>query len=137
LPSPNEPEAPETAPAEPSVKAADPGEAEPRAAAPKRKKKKKRVGAAREGLPPFTRDYPRDAALDALLAAFEAGNYAVVRRDAPALAESTEKDDVRWAARDLLRRIQPDPIILYLLAIAAGLLVVLAVWYWSHPHGAS
>jgi hypothetical protein len=132
----DEPEAPESAAKEGSVKAGEPGEEEPRAAAPKRKKKKKKA-AAREGLPPFTRDYPRDAALDALLAAFEAGNYAVVRRDAPGLAENAEKEEVRWAARDLLRRIQPDPIILYLLAIAAGLLVVLAVWYWSHPHGAS
>ena len=87
-----------------------------------------------DGIPAFARAFPRDPALDALVTAFEAGDYARVRREAPALARQTESDAVRAAARDLARRLDPDPIAVYLLAAAALLLVFLAGWYWAHPH---
>jgi hypothetical protein len=84
--------------------------------------------------PPFARKYPRTAELDALLSAFEAGNYAKVRTEAPKLAERTDDPEVAGAARDLRRRIDPDPLQLYLLALTAALLLFLTVWFFTHPH---
>ena len=84
--------------------------------------------------PAFARAFPQDAELDALVAAFEAGDYARVRREAPALAQRTEDDAVRRAARELRRRLDPDPAAVYMLLAAATLLVFLAGWYWLHPH---
>jgi hypothetical protein len=116
----------------------------PVAEKPRRKKRKRRpaeaVAAAEprddrgDDVPAFALAFPRDAALDALVLAFEAGDYARVRREAPALARSTESDEVRAAARELARRLDPDPLAVYLLAAAAALLVFLAGWYWLHPH---
>lgn len=82
--------------------------------------------------PRFARAFPKDAELDALLAAFEAGDYARVRVEAPALALKTEDEDVRRAARELRKRIDPDPLSLALMGIAALLLLVLSGYYWTH-----
>lgn len=113
---------------------------------PRRKKRRRRADAearpvappaspeSDEGVPAFARGWPRDATLDALVAAFEAGDYARVRREAPLLAKSTEDDAVRRAARELRRRLDPDPVAVYMLAAAGALLVFLAGWYWAHPH---
>jgi hypothetical protein len=87
-----------------------------------------------ESIPAFARAFPREPALDALVAAFEAGDYARVRREAPALARQTGDDRVRAAARELRRRLDPDPVAVYLLVAAALLLTFLAGWYWAHPH---
>ena len=123
------------------------------APAPRRKRKKKRAEPAseaavdddaigeepsprRDGIPAFALDFPADPALQALVAAFDQGDYARVRREAPALVKSTESTAVRKAARVLLARIEPDPIAVYLLAGAALLLSFLAFWYWTHPHAA-
>jgi hypothetical protein len=84
--------------------------------------------------PAFARGWPHDEALDALVAAFDAGDYARVRREAPDLARRTGDDAVRRAALELRRRLDPDPIAVYMLLAAAGLLAFLAGWYWLHPH---
>jgi hypothetical protein len=91
--------------------------------------------AAPAPLPMFARGYPREPELDALVAAFEAGNYARVREGAQRLAESAERDEVRRAARDLRKRVDPDPLMIYLLLAATALLVILAVHYWTHQNG--
>jgi hypothetical protein len=78
--------------------------------------------------PKFLLDYPRDPALERLIAAFESGNYAFVRREAEAVAKATEDPAVRDAALELRRRIEPDPLAKYLLGLAAALLVFLVVW---------
>jgi hypothetical protein len=57
-----------------------------------------------------------------------------VRREGPELARSTENDEVRRAAREIVLRLDPDPIAVYMLMAAAALLVFLAGWYWLHPH---
>ncbi|MEO7329619.1 MAG: hypothetical protein ABI193_13655 [Minicystis sp.] len=90
--------------------------------------------AYRDDLPAFAQSFPHDPALDALVAAFEGGDYARVRREGPALAKSTERPEVRTAARELVKRLDPDPIAVYLLGTAALLLVFLAGWFWMHPH---
>jgi len=126
----------------------DDAKAEPVEPRPKRKKRRKVADATPAEPPPgpadrgpdkpaFARDFPEDPALDALVAAFEAGDYARVRREAPALARSTERDDVRAAARELARRLEPDPVAVYLLVLSAVLLAFLAGWYWLHPHAHS
>jgi hypothetical protein len=87
-----------------------------------------------EEVPAFARGWPRDVDLTALVTAFEAGNYARVRRDAPELARRAADPEVRRAAKELVQRIEPDPVAGYMLAVTAVLLVILAGWYWSHPH---
>ena len=90
--------------------------------------------AYRDDVPAFALSFPKDPGLDALVAAFEAGDDARVRREAPALAKSTDRPEVRTAARELRKRLDPDPIAVYLLGTAALLLVFLAGWFWMHPH---
>lgn len=90
--------------------------------------------AYRDDVPAFALSFPKDPALDALVAAFEAGDYARVRAEAPALAKSTDRPEVRTAARELQKRLDPDPIAVYLLGAATLLLVFLAGWFWMHPH---
>jgi len=126
-------------------------EADAEARPERRKRKKKRAAASSDevaqdeaasheqrapsaGAPAFALSFPDDPALHALVAAFEQGDYARVRRDAPALVQQTDSAEVRKAARELVKRLDPDPIAVYLLAGAALLLAFLAFWYWTHPH---
>ena len=78
--------------------------------------------------PRFLLEFPNDPALQELVRAFEAGNYRAVREGAAKLAESTEDPIVRAAARELARRIEPDPLMKYLLFVALGLFVFV-VWH--------
>ncbi|MFZ5890114.1 MAG: hypothetical protein ACOY0T_03520 [Myxococcota bacterium] len=110
--------------------------------APKKKKKKRAKAASRErseldaaGMqrPAFILDFPQDPELDELVKAFEAGNYALVRERAPRLAASAERSDVKAAALELARRIEPDPLVKFLLGVAIALFVaVVAYVYRSH-----
>jgi hypothetical protein len=83
--------------------------------------------------PGFLLDFPHDPELDRLVQAFEAGNYEAVRRGAPRLAETTENPVVRSAARELRKRIDPDPLMKYLLWVAIALFVFV-VWYTYQNH---
>lgn len=78
--------------------------------------------------PRFLLEFPKDPALQQLVAAFEAGNYHAVREGSAKLVASTEDPIVRAAARELARRIEPDPLMKYLLLVAVGLFVFV-VWY--------
>jgi hypothetical protein len=77
--------------------------------------------------PSFTREFPRTPELDALVDAFVRGDYAHVRAAAPRLERDTDWD-VREAARDLVRRTKPDPVVVTLLAIALATFAVIAAW---------
>ncbi|HET9932973.1 MAG TPA: hypothetical protein VFQ35_19855 [Polyangiaceae bacterium] len=115
---------------------------EARADRPKKKRKKRRaepverdeLDAAGMQRPAFVLDFPRDPELDVLVRAFEAGNFAFVREQAPRLAESSLDADVKAAARELARRIEPDPLVKFLLGVAVALFVVV-VTYVYHSHG--
>jgi hypothetical protein len=122
------------------------------AAAPRKKKKKKRKRAesteaeaprprgpthAADGSerPAFVLDFPEDAELAKLAAAFEAGNYAYVREHGPDVAERSENPAVRRAATELLARIEPDPLIRFVLGVSVLLLLFLTYYaYANHGH---
>lgn len=146
----SEPLARDAAPTEVPVAAAAEA-AEATASAPKRRKKRKKRADDAEAAPPampkepaltpdgrerplFVLGFPEDPELDRLVHAFEAGNYAFVREQAPKLAERTSSRRVRDAARELARRIEPDPLIKVLLALSVALFVVLAFWAYK-THG--
>jgi hypothetical protein len=110
-PGPNEPPSAETVPGPlPSKTAREPLDAE---------------GMER---PAFILDFPEDPELDVLVSAFESGNYKKVRAEADALAGKTSNPKVREAALELRRRIDPDPLVKYLLALSFTLLLFLTVW---------
>ena len=90
--------------------------------------------ATRKGGPPFARHFPEDAALDALLVLFDQGNYAAVREQGLKLAKETEDEAVKRAAKELMSRVDPDPMAKLLVLGAAVLLAILSGWYWTHPH---
>lgn len=129
--------APSDAPAEaPPAGAATTGDAPV-----KRKKKKKRkpaeapkneLDAEGRERPTFVLTFPTDPALDHAVKAFELGDYGSVRAEATKLLEHPS-EDVRAAAGELLRRIEPDPLVKVLLAMAVVLLLVVTFWaYRSH-----
>ncbi|NUO51528.1 MAG: hypothetical protein HOV80_21950 [Polyangiaceae bacterium] len=99
-----------------------------------KKDDKKDEEPAEDEAPLFARTYPKTPEVEALLAAFERGNYARVREEAPALASRSSDPEVKRAAEDLLRRIQPDPVSKTLLAVAALLLLFFVYWYFGHQH---
>jgi hypothetical protein len=90
-----------------------------------------------DGRPAFTKSFPRDPALDRLVDLFEQGNYAKVREDAPAVLAASEDAAVRDAVKEILRRLEPDPLAVGLVVTTLALLVILAGWYWTHPHEAT
>jgi hypothetical protein len=82
----------------------------------------------------FAQNFPEDPELGRLVAAFEAGDYRTVRDEAPKLAERTQDPEVRRAALELRKRIDPDPLQLYLLGLTFALLVFLTSWFYLHKH---
>lgn len=118
--------------------AAQPGEAEPVEAAPEPKTSVQQSDEDDAVLDPNGRErprfllgFPQHPELQRLVAAFEAGNYALVRDEAGALAERAESSAVRDAALELRRRIEPDPLAKYLLALTGALLLFLT-WFAYH-----
>ena len=89
------------------------------------------MSSAREG---FARSFPDDPELQRLLRAFEAGDYFTVRADAARVADAASNPEVRKAALDLRRRIEPDPLQLYFLLLTLVLLVFLTSWFYLHKH---
>ena len=83
--------------------------------------------------PSFLLHFPRDPRLEALMEAFEQGDYARVRRDSQALLADAPSDEVRRAAEELRRRTNPDPVAVYLLMLGVALLSALVLWtYLRH-----
>ncbi len=82
--------------------------------------------------PLFAKAYPEDPTLQRLLDAFVEGDFALVRREAPELARSTQEPEVARAALDLKRRTEPDSTTITLLLASAGLLLFLILWFHTH-----
>ncbi|RYZ04045.1 MAG: hypothetical protein EOO73_25685 [Myxococcales bacterium] len=128
------------APEQPELESRAEADDEPAAAEPKTSVQQSKVTSDEEvpldtagrERPRFLLGFPPNADLARLAAAFEAGNYALVRAEAEALAERTESPAVRDAALELRRRIEPDPLAKYMLALTAALLLLLAYWAYHH-----
>jgi hypothetical protein len=113
----------------------------------KKKRKKRHPGEAQVAAPvdgpkrsDFAADWPAHPELDALLAAFDRGNYAFVRERGRALVAGDKHAapldaPVQAAVQDLLRRIEPDRTAVIMLGVAVLLMAFLAWFYWTHPHG--
>ena len=85
--------------------------------------------------PRFLLAFPRHPELERLIEAFERGDFALVRREAPALADRTDDPAVRAAALELRRRIDPDPMLKFLVLASLALLLFLTAYaYFGHPH---
>lgn len=83
--------------------------------------------------PTFLLQFPKDPALAPLIAAFERGDFRFVRANAERVAESATESDVKQAALELRKRIDPDPLVLKLLFSAVGLFLFLVAWsYFGH-----
>jgi hypothetical protein len=93
--------------------------------------KRARLNAAGEERPAFLLNFPEDPQLELLIAAFEAGNFAQVRAQAPQLAASSSDDAVRRAALELRRRTDPDPLLVGLLGLCIVLFVFLVAWVYT------
>jgi hypothetical protein len=85
-----------------------------------------------EARPAFASSFPPDPELDRLVRAFARGDYNTVRIEAPRLAERATDASVRRAALELRRRIDPDPLQLYLLLLTGLLLAFLTIWFYGH-----
>jgi hypothetical protein len=84
--------------------------------------------------PRFLLAFPDDEALQRLVRAFEAGDFSTIRRDADELAEKSDDPLVRDAALELRRRIDPDPLIKYILLASVLLLGFLVLYVYTHRH---
>ena len=93
-------------------------------------RKRPRLNAVGEERPRFLLEFPEDPELEALIAAFEAGNFARVRREAPELAKRSTDEAVRRAALELRRRTDPDPLLIALLLLCLGLFGFLVAWVY-------
>jgi len=77
--------------------------------------------------PNFAKDYPDHPELLSLVEAFEAGNYRKVREGTARLISDSDIDeDLRAAARDLRSRTEPDRLQIWLLVLAAALVLILS-----------
>jgi hypothetical protein len=84
-----------------------------------------------EERPAFLLQFPDDPELERLIRAFEEGNFAKVRAEAPELARRSTDEAVRRAARELRQRIDPDPLLVVLLVFALSLFAFLVVWIYT------
>ena len=81
--------------------------------------------------PAFARAYPETPAVDALLALFERGDYASLRRGAGTLMETGEPDERRAAAL-LLKRTEADPFAKLVLLLTLALLAWVTYHWETH-----
>lgn len=82
----------------------------------------------------FLDDLPDSPELQPLIAAFVAGNYAVLREQELALRAQSKDPDVLAAARELVERTEPDPLSKALLGFAVLFFLFLVAWVYLH-HG--
>ncbi len=92
----------------------------------------RQINARGEERPTFLLNFPADPELAELVSAFEAGNFARVRAEAPRLVERTRDEAVKRAALELRRRIDPDPWLVFLLGLSCALFAFLVFWTYAH-----
>lgn len=82
----------------------------------------------------FLDGFPEHEGLSRAVAAFEDGNYAETRRLCEQLLDTEEDEDVRDAASELLRRMEPDRMIVIILWASFALLALVALAVYGHGH---
>jgi len=82
----------------------------------------------------FLDRFPEHEDLSRAVTAFENGNYAEVRQICSRLLDSEEDEEVRDCARELLRRIEPDRLIVGVLWASFALFALIALWAYGHGH---
>jgi hypothetical protein len=82
----------------------------------------------------FAAAYPPSKRLDGLLRSFWAGDYRTARREAARIAKRAKEPTVRKAAADLLSRLSPSRLELYLYLLPVALLLLLAAHYLFLHH---
>ncbi len=82
--------------------------------------------------PRFLSGFPKHEGLSRAALAFEQGNYAQVRVLCKQLLEREDDADVREAAAELLRRIEPDRLVLAILWGSFILLGLIILWAYGH-----
>lgn len=90
-----------------------------------------RLNALGEERPAFLLAFPEDPELEVLIRAFEDGDFAEVRRQAPELARRTSDAAVRRAALELRQRIDPDPLLVVMLVFSLSLFAIVVAWIYS------
>jgi hypothetical protein len=80
---------------------------------------------------PFLDDFPEHEGLSRAVTAFENGNYAEVRKLCQKLLEHEQDADVRRAATELLRRIEPDRLVVAILWASFVLLGIVILWAYG------
>ncbi len=97
----------------------------------KRSKRPNRKTGRTPEQPDFLSDFPKDADLAPAVNAFAKGNYRETRRVCNELLERDLDPDVHAAARELLRRLVPDRLIIGILWGTFILLVLIVVWAYG------
>lgn len=83
--------------------------------------------------PNFAKGYPDDPELLSLVETFEAGNYRAVRDGtARLMADSTKDEKLRAAARDLRSHTEPARLQVWLLVLAAAVVLALSGYEIAH-----
>ena len=82
----------------------------------------------------FLEDFPEHEALSLAVTAFENGNYAEVRKLCQELLKREDDTEVRRAATELLRRIEPDRLVVAVLWASFLMLALVVLWAYGHGH---
>ena len=83
--------------------------------------------------PNFAKGYPDDPELLSLVESFEAGNYRAVRDGtARLIADSSKDEKLHAAARDLRSHTEPDRLQVWLLVLAAAVVLALSGYEIAH-----
>ena len=80
-------------------------------------------------IPPFAQGFPKGPEVDALLQAFNDGDYRQVQTLARQTLRESKDPAVRDAANVLLNRLRPDPIAVVAIVVTALLLLFLTLWW--------
>jgi hypothetical protein len=80
----------------------------------------------------FLSRFPESDELAPAVSAFVKGNYRDVRRICNQLLESEADPEVHDAARELLRRLEPDRLVLSILWGSFALLALIVLWAYGH-----
>ena len=94
----------------------------------------RRVGRRRQATarPRFLASFPKHEALSRAVSAYEVGNYAEVREQCEDLLSREKDAELRRAATELLRRIEPDRLVVTILWASFLLLGLVIVWAYGH-----